>query len=125
VYEGDLYDPLPAVLRGRVDVLVVNAPYVPTEAIGLMPQEARVHERRVALDGGEDGLVVQRRVVAEAPLWLAPGGHLLVETSERQAPQTAEIFARNGLVSRVVSSDELDATVVIGTMPALHSGLGG
>ncbi|MDT7748309.1 MAG: release factor glutamine methyltransferase, partial [Pseudonocardiales bacterium] len=75
VYEGDLYEPLPDALRGRVDVLVANAPYVPTEAIGLMPPEARVHEPRVALDGGSDGLDVQRRVTAEAPRWLASGGY--------------------------------------------------
>src|SRR5207253_8147105 len=52
VYEGDLYEPLPATLRGRVDVVVANAPYVPTAAIGLLPAEARLHEARVALDGG-------------------------------------------------------------------------
>jgi len=117
VYEGDLYEPLPAALRGRVDVLVVNAPYVPTGAIGLMPPEARVHEPRIALDGGADGLDVQRRVTASAPQWLAPGGHLLIETSERQAPQTAEAMAHSGLIPRVTSSDELEATVVIGTQP--------
>jgi release factor glutamine methyltransferase len=125
VYEGDHYQPLPATLRGHVDLLVANAPYVPTEAIGLMPPEARIHEPRVALDGGADGLDVQRRVTAAAPLWLAPGGYLLVETSERQAPQTIETFARNGLIPRVVSFDELNATVVIGTRPALQRGLGG
>ena len=125
VYEGDLYEPLPATLRGRVDVLVANAPYVPTEAIELLPPEARMHEPRVALDGGADGLDVLRRVTAAAPLWLAPGGHLLVETSERQAPQTVETVARNGLIPRVASSDELNATVVIGTRPAVQSGPGG
>ncbi|MEC4019724.1 putative protein N(5)-glutamine methyltransferase [Streptomyces sp. H27-D2] len=122
VYEGDLYAPLPATLRGRVDVLVANAPYVPTEAIGLLPPEARVHEARVALDGGADGLDVQRRVAAAAPRWLAPGGHLLVETSERQAARTAEVFARNGLIPRVVESEELYATVGIGTRPASGNG---
>ncbi|MER5646446.1 putative protein N(5)-glutamine methyltransferase [Streptosporangium sp. NPDC002524] len=120
VYEGDLYEPLPAALRGRVDILTANAPYVPTGAIGLLPPEARVHEPLVALDGGADGLEIQRRVTAAAALWLAPGGHLLIETSERQAPQTAEAFARNGLIPRVAGSDELDATVVIGTMPTPH-----
>lgn len=114
VYEGDLYEPLPAVLRGRVDVLVANAPYVPTEAIRLLPSEARIHEARVALDGGTDGLDIQRRVAAEASLWLAPGGHLLVETSEQQAPHTVEIFTCNGLIPQVARSKELDATVVIG-----------
>jgi release factor glutamine methyltransferase len=115
VYEGDLFEPLPAGLRGRVDVLVANTPYVPTDAIVLMPAEARLHEPLVALDGGADGLDVQRRVAAAAPQWLSPGGHLLVETSERQAVQAAQIFARAGLVPRVVSSEELAATVVIGT----------
>ena len=118
VYEGDLFAPLPAGLRGRVDVLVANAPYVPTEAIGLLPREARVHEPRVALDGGADGLDVLRRVTTAAPPWLAPGGHLLVEASERQAPQTVEAFERSGLVPRVVRSDVLDATVVVGTISA-------
>ncbi|MGE7768156.1 putative protein N(5)-glutamine methyltransferase [Peribacillus sp. NPDC096540] len=121
VYEGDLYDSLPSTLRGRVDVLVVNAPYVPTEAIGMLPLEARIHEAIVALDGGSDGLDVQRRVATGAPLWLAPGGHLLVETSERQAPKTVEIFVCNGLIPHVARFDELDATVVIGTKPDLQS----
>ena len=115
VHEGDLYAALPTALRGRVDVLVVNAPYVPSGAIGLMPPEARDHEPQLALDGGADGLDVQRRVAAGAWEWLAPGGHLLIETSERQAPRTAEIFARNGLEPATVGSEELDATAVIGT----------
>ena len=118
VYEGDLYAPLPSALRGRVDVLAVNAPYVPTDAVALMPPEARDHEARVALDGGPDGLDVQRRVAADAAAWLAPGGHLLIETSERQAARTAEILTRSGLTPRVVRSEELDATVVVGARPA-------
>lgn len=117
VYEGDLYEPLPRKLRGRVNVIVANAPYVPSKAIEMLPPEARIHEARIALDGGTDGLDVQRRVVAAAPLWLAPGGHLLVETSERQTPQTVDIFTHYGLITQVTSSDELDATVVIGTKP--------
>ncbi|MGH3938646.1 MAG: putative protein N(5)-glutamine methyltransferase [Pseudonocardiaceae bacterium] len=125
VYEGDLYQPLPAALRGRVDILVANAPYVPTDAVGLMPPEARLHEPRVALDGGADGLEVLRRVIAAAPRWLAPGGHLLVETSEHQAPQTVKAIVRAGLIAQVSSYDELDATVVIATRPTLHSGPGG
>src|ERR1022692_3048814 len=53
----------------------------------------------------------------------APGGHLLVETSERQAARATEIVASSGLIPRVASSDELSATVVIGTRHALPSGL--
>jgi release factor glutamine methyltransferase len=118
VYEGDLYEPLPATLRGRVDVLVVNAPYVPTDKIGLLPPEARLHEPQVALDGGTDGLDIQRRVAAAAARWLAPGGHLLIETSERQATRTAEAVGLGGLIARTVGDDELDATVVIGATSA-------
>jgi release factor glutamine methyltransferase len=118
VYEGDLYEPLPATLHGRVDILAANAPYVPTEAIGLLPPEARIHEPRVALDGGTDGLDILRRVIAGASRWLAPGGCLLVETSERQAPLIVETVARGGLIPRVVGDDELNATVVIATRPA-------
>ena len=117
VHQGDLYDPLPDRLRGRVDLLVVNAPYVPTGEIELLPTEARVHEARVALDGGSDGLDQQRRVAAGASRWLAPGGHLLIETSERQARHTAAVFAEGGLLPRIVGSDELDATVVVGARP--------
>ncbi|GAB3459439.1 putative protein N(5)-glutamine methyltransferase [Actinophytocola sediminis] len=114
VYLGDLFDPLPARLRGLVEVLVANVPYVPTEAIDLMPPEARDHEPRVALDGGADGLHVLRRVAAEAPAWLAPGGHLLVETSERQAPSAVAVMAAAGLDARAVSEDGEEATVIIG-----------
>ena len=76
-----------------------------------------VHEPLVALDGGGDGLDVMRRVVAEAADWLAPGGSLLVETSERQAPAAEETVRGGGLAARVVVSEELYATVVIGTRP--------
>ncbi|XVV00048.1 putative protein N(5)-glutamine methyltransferase [Actinosynnema sp. CA-248983] len=114
VFEGDLYAALPAGLRGRVDVLVVNAPYVPTDAIALMPPEARDHEPLVALDGGADGLDVQRRVAAGAPEWLVPGGALLLETSDRQAPSTLAAFERAGLTARVERDEEVGATVVVG-----------
>ena len=116
VHLGDLDEALPADLRGRVDVLVVNAPYVPTDAVALMPPEARVHEHRVALDGGADGLDVHRRVAAIAPRWVRPGGAVLVETSERQAPATAELLRRNGFDVHIVRDEELDATVAVGIL---------
>ena len=115
VFQGDLFDALPPALRGHVDVLVANAPYVPTEAIALMPIEARRFEARVALDGGGDGLDVQRRIVAEAPNWLAARGRLLVESSTAQAPATAAIMRAAGLETRIVTSERLDATVVVGS----------
>jgi release factor glutamine methyltransferase len=119
VYQGDLYQPLPAGLRGRVDVLVANVPYVPAAQVGLLPAEARDYEPRVALDGGADGLDVLRRVTAAAPHWLAPGGHLLAETSERQVPRAVEALAGHGLIPRVARSEKRHATVVIGAWPMI------
>jgi release factor glutamine methyltransferase len=116
VYEGDLFDALPAILQGRIDVLVANAPYVPTEEIAFMPPEARLYEPQVALDGGMDGLDIQRKVSASAPIWLAPEGTLFIETSDRQAAQTADIVARAGMHPRVISDYDYDATVVMGTI---------
>ncbi|MFI5866861.1 putative protein N(5)-glutamine methyltransferase [Streptomyces sp. NPDC051546] len=117
VWEGDLYAALPAGLRGRVDVLVVNAPYVPTGEIALLPAEARDHEPPVSLDGGADGLDVHRRVAAGAPPWLAPGGTLLIETSTRQSPVTASALRAAGLSVHAVSSEEYYATVIIAQAP--------
>jgi release factor glutamine methyltransferase len=118
VYEGDLYGPLPRSLKGRIDLLACNAPYVPTDAIDFMPAEARLHEARSALDGGPDGLDIQRRVAAEAPSWLAPTGHLLIETSVGQAPLTAAAFEEAGLTAAIAHDAELESTVAIGHRPS-------
>nr|WP_026123287.1 putative protein N(5)-glutamine methyltransferase [Nocardiopsis chromatogenes] len=116
-YTGDLYSALPDGLRGRVDLLVVNAPYVPSSEIPLLPPEARLHEPLPTLDGGPDGVDVQRRVAHGAPRWLAPGGHLLIETSERQAETTAAAVSAAGLEATVESCEEWDCTVVAGSAP--------
>ncbi|QBI53344.1 putative protein N(5)-glutamine methyltransferase [Streptomonospora litoralis] len=117
VYEGDLFEPLPRTLRGRVDVLLANVPYVPSGEIGLLPGEARDHEARAALDGGPDGLATLRRVSASARDWLAPGGCLFFETSGRQAAVAAEAAAGGGLRVRTAADEESGATVVIATAP--------
>ena len=118
IYQGDLYSALPTGLKGRVRLLAVNAPYVPTEALRTMPPEARNYEPRVSLDGGVDGLDLHRRVAREAAEWLVPGGHLLIETSELQAARTAALMADAGFVARTVRSEELDGTAVIGSRRA-------
>jgi release factor glutamine methyltransferase len=114
VYAGDLFAALPDGLRGRAGVLICNAPYVPTAELAYMPAEARDHEALMALDGGADGLAVLRRAAAGAPRWLAPGGVLLVETSERQAAPMAASMTAAGLTARVHEDDETGATVVTG-----------
>ena len=115
VYAGDLFDALPPELRGRVDVLFANVPYVPSDVVGSMPREAREHEPRSALDGGQDGLDVARRVIGGAPSWLGPGGSLLFETSESQAAAAGDLVTGSGLRARVVTDDDRGATVVVGT----------
>jgi release factor glutamine methyltransferase len=115
-HAGDLFAALPVELRGRVDVLLANVPYVPSDAIALMPPEARLHEARAALDGGADGLDVARRMIADAPRWLAPGASLLFETSEGQAAAALETVSDAGLTARLVTDDDRGATVVVGTL---------
>jgi release factor glutamine methyltransferase len=113
VYAGDLFAPLPSELLGQIGLIAVNAPYVPTEAIALMPAEARLYEARATLDGGTDGLDIQRRIAAEAGRWLAPGGYLLIETSARQAERSERLFAQEGLVPQIMRDEEYDATVIM------------
>jgi len=117
VVQGDLFDALPEGLRGRVDVLLANTPYVPTDELELLPREARLYEASVTLDGGVDGLDLQRRVAAGAAHWLAPGGSVLVEASERQAAAAVAIFEAAGLSAHVRYDDDRDATVIVGTLP--------
>lgn len=117
VYQGDLFDAVPAAWKGRLDLVVANAPYVPTEAMSLLPPEARLYESPVALDGGRDGLAVLRRVAAGAVDWLAPGGHLAVEVSRGQVDAYRGVLVGLGLVPSVVRDDDLDATAVLARRP--------
>jgi release factor glutamine methyltransferase len=116
VHEGDLFAPLPSDLRGRVDVLLANVPYVPTQQIAFLPEEFRVHERRAALDGGDDGLRVLRRVAAQAPQWLAPGGHLLTEAGDAQLDAAHGILCEAGLAPRTVTDPDGETSIVVGSM---------
>lgn len=118
VFGGDLFDALPDSLHGKVDILTANVPYVPTEAIALLPPEARDYEPWCALDGGADGLDVLRRVASEAPQWLASGGHLFFETGTDQSVAASAIVSAAGLSSRIVTSSHFHSTVIVGTRRA-------
>ena len=115
VHVGDLLAALPDSLRGRVDVLVANAPYVPSGQIRLLPTEARDHEPIASLDGGPDGLDLVRRIASDATGWLAPGGRLIVESSDRQLSAAVAAVAAFGLDARPVRCDVLDAAAVVAT----------
>jgi release factor glutamine methyltransferase len=84
-YAGDLFDPLPLELRGRVDVVCGVVPYVPTPDLPLLQRDTFTFETPLAYDGGPDGTAILRRVVREAAVWLRPGGALLLELGGRQA----------------------------------------
>ena len=116
-YLGDLYEPLPAALRGQVGIVVANVPYVPSGEIAYLPAQARLHEPLAALDGGPDGLDVLRRVAAGAPGWLAPGGSVLMEVSERQVAAGLAELSRAGLGAATAADADLEAAIVIGTLP--------
>lgn len=116
-HHGDLFSPLPTALHGHVDVVVVNAPYVPTGQIALLPTEVRDHEPLRSLDGGPDGLDVVRRVCARARPWLAPGGHLLIQAHPGQKGPAMAALTRGGLQATSVTCDDTDTAVVVGHRP--------
>ncbi|MDT0202991.1 putative protein N(5)-glutamine methyltransferase [Nocardioides sp. AE5] len=104
VHVGDLYAALPTRLRGRIDVLLANTPYVPTGEVALLPPEAREHEPRIALDGGSDGLTLARRVLEDAPDWLARDGSVHIEVAGGQVEALASYAETRGLEVAVADS---------------------
>jgi len=85
VVTGDLFAPLPAGLRGRLDLVVANPPYLTDVQVGSAAPDVRDHEPWVALVSGPTGLEVPSRVIDDATVWLRPGGWLVMETWPGQA----------------------------------------
>ncbi len=106
VYSGDLTEPLPAELVGRVDLVTAVAPYVPTAALGLLPRDSRDHEPLTALDGGPDGIGVLTRVIVQAAGLLRGGGWLLVELGGDEADRVAGLLHSQGYRHVQTSCDE-------------------
>jgi release factor glutamine methyltransferase len=88
VHKGDLLRPLPADLRGRLELLVSNPPYVTREEYESLPDEVRA-EPYEALVGGTE---VHQRLVELSPAWLVPGGWLVVEIGADQGAQVRALF---------------------------------
>ena len=106
VYRGDLFEPLPGALQGRVDVVVGVVPYVPTPELPLLQRDTFTFESPLAYDGGLDGTDVLRRVLAASLRWLRPGGTLLLELGGRQAELLAGDPASTGYDEICVIRDE-------------------
>ena len=105
VVAGDLLEPLAGKL-GTVDMIVANAPYLPTGILPSLPREVFAFEPRQALDGGPDGMDVIRRLLTAAPAALRPGGRLVLEIGEDQAGPLAALMTAGGFVD-VASRDDL------------------
>ena len=91
---GDLFAPL---ATGEVfDLIVSNPPYIASAEIETLSADVRLHEPRSALDGGPDGLDVIRRLIADAPRYLAPEGKLLIEISGEQPDSVTQLLTANG-----------------------------
>jgi release factor glutamine methyltransferase len=90
--EGDLFAPVP--VGERFDFILSNPPYIPRAEIETLAPEVRDHDPRLALDGGMDGFAVFDRLVALAPGYLEPGGHLLVEIHALREGPSRERFGR-------------------------------
>jgi release factor glutamine methyltransferase len=104
--EGDLDEPLPSTLRGRVDLMTAVVPYVPTEELHLLPRDVLAHEPRRALDGGSRGTRVLVRAARVANRWLRPGGSVLLEVGGDQAPEMTVTLTDLGLTDIRVHADE-------------------
>ena len=78
----------------KFDLIVSNPPYIASGEIENLQEEVRNFEPRKALDGGPDGLSIIRRILAEAPPFLKPGGHLLMEIGEDQSKSVTDLLAQ-------------------------------
>jgi release factor glutamine methyltransferase len=112
VIEGAGLAALPDTVRGRVDVIMANLPYVPTGSIGLLPREARLYEPMSTLDGGLDGLAPLTSALAEVATWLHPSGHYLGELHESQLEPATRLAGHFGFTC-TASVDSDDRTAVV------------
>jgi len=103
---GDLFGPLPAALRGRVDLVTAVVPYVPTAALVSLQRDTFTHESALAYDGGPDGTAILRRMLEGSSAVLRPGGALLLELGGEQAGLLAGDLARLDFGDVFVLADE-------------------
>lgn len=102
---GSRFDPLPASLRGQVDLLVSNPPYIRSDDLPGLPVEVRDHDPATALDGGVDGLKFYRAIASAMAEWLRPGGFVALEIGSDQGEAVSGILAASGGRDVTVSQD--------------------
>ncbi|HEY4927970.1 MAG TPA: HemK/PrmC family methyltransferase [Acidimicrobiales bacterium] len=117
VREGHLFDPLPEAMAAAVDVVVGVVPYVPADALHLLPRDVLAFEPLAALDGGTDGLDVVRDVVAHSTRWIRIGGWLLLEVGGDQIRAAGDLFTSTGYEEVSVLTDgDGDPRAVVGRL---------
>lgn len=99
--QGDLYEPLPEALAGKIDLLISNPPYIPSEELERLEPEVRLYEPRMALDGGPDGLEIHRRISASAGHFLRPGGLLALEIGADQGKAAVQLLEKERLYNAI------------------------
>lgn len=104
VAEGSWFAALPGGLRGRLDLVVANPPYVAVDDPGV-EDVVRRWEPHTALFSGGDGLDDIRRIALDAVQWLAPGGGIVVEIGSMQGAAASAMFTAAGAVDVVVLAD--------------------
>ncbi|HWJ97270.1 MAG TPA: HemK/PrmC family methyltransferase [Acidimicrobiales bacterium] len=105
-YEGDLAAAAPSEVHGQVDLVTAVVPYVPSEALHLLPRDVTAHEPRRALDGGTHGTAILVRAVEAAAGLLRPGGHLVLELGGDQDRRLGATLARLGFTGIRPHHDE-------------------
>jgi release factor glutamine methyltransferase len=103
---GDLLEPVPERLRGRVDVVVGVVPYVPTASLALLQRDTFAFESSASYDGGVDGLDVLRQLARDAVEVLRPAGLLLVELGGDQAAVLAPELEQLGYRQIIAVRDD-------------------
>jgi release factor glutamine methyltransferase len=106
VHAADAMEALPE-LDGAVDVVVSNPPYVTEDEMHHVDPEVRDHDPRLALVAADDGLSVVCVVAVRAARLLRPGGHVVVEHSDRQGESATAVLEAAGFVD---VRDEVDLT---------------
>ena len=113
--EGDLF----ANVKGRFDIVTANPPYIPSGDIAGLMADVRDFEPRLALDGGDDGLDLVRRIAEEAPRYLVPGGVIALEIGAGEADATRGILEKAGFLEIEIARDLARIErVVSGVYPA-------
>jgi len=113
LFKGNRFDPVPSYLKGQVDLVVSNPPYVRAGDIPRLAAEVADHDPVEALDGGPDGLVFYRALASSVGHWLRPGGHVAVEIGDDQGQDVEDIFAASGLQDIRVIRDYADRDRVV------------